>query len=112
MPVSGKIIRGYDKKKYQGIDIAAAAGSPVKAADSGTVTVISADTNGKGIIIIRHANDLLTVYVGVSGVSVKKGDKVSRGQAIGKLAAGDPAFLHFEVRNTSKESFDPVGYLQ
>jgi murein DD-endopeptidase MepM/ murein hydrolase activator NlpD len=112
MPVSGKIIRGYDAKKNQGIDIAAAAGSGVKAADAGTVTVLSADTNGKGIVIIRHAGDLLTVYVGVSGMVVKKGDKVKRGQEIGKVAPGDPAFVHFEVRNTSKQSFDPVGYLQ
>ena len=112
MPVSGKIIRGYDAKKNQGIDIAAAAGSSVKAADAGTVTVLSADTNGKGIVIIRHAGDLLTVYVGVSGMVVKKGDKVKRGQEIGKVAPGDPAFVHFEVRNTTKQSFDPVGYLQ
>ena len=112
MPASGKIIRGYDAKKNQGIDIAAAAGSPVKAAEAGTVTVLSADTNGKGIVIIRHAGDLLTVYVGVSGMTVTKGDKVKRGQEIGKVAPGDPAFVHFEVRNTSKQSFDPVGYLQ
>lgn len=112
MPVQGKIIRGYDRKTNQGIDIAAAAGTPVKAADAGSVTVISADTSGKGIVILRHANNILTVYVGVAGVSVKKGDKVTRGQSIGKVAAGDPAFLHFEVRNTSKESFDPMSYLQ
>lgn len=112
MPVSGKIIRSYDRKTNQGIDIAAAPGTPVKAADAGTVQVISSDTNGKGIVILRHANNLLTVYVGVGGVKVKKGDKVSRGQAIGTVAAGDPAFLHFEVRNTSKESFDPMTYLQ
>lgn len=112
MPAAGKIIRGYDAKKNQGIDIAAAAGSPVKAAEGGTVTVLSADTNGKGIVIIRHPGDLLTVYVGVSGMVVKKGDKVKRGQEIGKVAPGDPAFVHFEVRNTSKQSFDPVNYLQ
>jgi murein DD-endopeptidase MepM/ murein hydrolase activator NlpD len=112
MPAQGKIIRGYDKKKNQGIDIAAPVGSSVKAAEAGTVTVISSDTNGKGIVIIRHAGDLLTVYVGVNGMTVKKGTKVTRGQELGKVAAGDPAFLHFEVRNTSKESFDPVGYLQ
>lgn len=112
MPAEGTIIRGYDKKSNQGIDIAAAAGSAVKAADAGTVTVISADTNGKGIVILRHAGDLLTVYVGVSEVSVAKGAKVTRGQAIGTVAAGDPAFLHFEVRNTSKDSFDPMTYLQ
>jgi murein DD-endopeptidase MepM/ murein hydrolase activator NlpD len=112
MPVAGKIIRGYDAKKNQGIDIAAAAGSPVKAADAGTVTVISSDTTGKGIVIIRHAGNLLTVYVGVSGMAVKKGDKVKRGQEIGKVAAGDPAFVHFEVRDTSKKSYDPISYLQ
>lgn len=112
MPVAGKIIRGYDAKKNQGIDIAAPAGTSVKAAEAGTVTVLSSDTNGKGIVIIRHAGDLLTVYVGVAGMVVKKGDKVKRGQEIGKVAAGDPAFVHFEVRNTSKQSFDPVGYLQ
>jgi murein DD-endopeptidase MepM/ murein hydrolase activator NlpD len=112
MPVSGKIIRGYDARKNQGIGIAAAAGSPVMSAEAGTVTVISADTTGKGIVIIRHAGDLLTVYVGVNGMVVKKGDKVKRGQEIGKVAPGDPAFVHFEVRNTSKQSFDPVGYLQ
>jgi murein DD-endopeptidase MepM/ murein hydrolase activator NlpD len=111
MPVQGKIIRGYDKRTNQGIDIAAAAGTTVKAADAGTVSVISSDTNGKGIVIIRHAGDLLTVYVGVSNPAVQKGAKVSRGQDIGKVAAGDPAFLHFEVRNTSKESFDPMTYL-
>jgi murein DD-endopeptidase MepM/ murein hydrolase activator NlpD len=112
MPVQGRIIRGYDRRTNQGIDIAAPAGTSVKAADAGTVTVISADTNGKGIVILRHAGNLLTVYVGVANVSVAKGATVSRGQEIGKVAAGDPAFLHFEVRNTSKESFDPMGYLQ
>ena len=43
---------------------------------------------------------------------MKKGTKVARGEELGKVAAGDPAFLHFEVRNTSKESFDPMSYLQ
>lgn len=112
MPVQGTVIRGYDKKSNQGVDISAAAGTKVVAAEAGSVTVISSDTNGKGIVILRHEGNLLTVYVGVSDVSVAKGAKVKRGQAIGKVAAGDPAFLHFEVRNTSKESFDPMTYLQ
>lgn len=111
MPVQGKIIRPYDKAKNQGIDIAAAAGTPVKAAEAGTVAVISSDTSGKGIVIIRHADGLLTVYVGVASPSVAKGAKVSRGQEIGKVAPGDPAFLHFEIRNSNKDSLDPMAYL-
>jgi murein DD-endopeptidase MepM/ murein hydrolase activator NlpD len=111
MPVQGKIIRPYDKARNQGIDIAAAAGTPVKAAEAGTVAVISSDTSGKGIVILRHADGLLTVYVGVANVSVAKGAKVSRGQEIGKVAPGDPAFLHFEIRNSNKDSLDPMAYL-
>lgn len=111
MPVAGKIIRPYDKKKNQGIDIAAPAGTAVAAAEGGTVAVISSDTSGKGIVILRHADGLLTVYVGVAKTAVAKGAKVSRGQKLGEVAAGDPAFLHFEIRNSSKDSLDPVSYL-
>jgi LysM repeat protein len=112
MPVQGKIIRPYDKKSNQGIDIAAAAGTPVKAAEAGTVAVISSDTSGRGIVILKHAGGLLTVYQGVASIAVAKGAQVGRGQEIGKISAGDPAFLHFEIRNTSKDSLDPMGYVQ
>jgi murein DD-endopeptidase MepM/ murein hydrolase activator NlpD len=113
MPVQGKIIRRYDKKSNQGIDIAAAAGTPVKAAEAGTVAVISSDTSGKGIVILRHAGGLLTGLCGRRGrFRSPKAPRSVAGQEIGKVAAGDPAFLHFEVRNTSKDSLDPMGYLQ
>ena len=84
----------------------------MKAADAGSVAVISSDTNGSGIVILRHGGGLLTVYVGVDGVSVAKGAKVTRGQSIGKVAKGNPAFLHFEIRNSNKDSLDPMAYLQ
>ncbi|MGL6210166.1 MAG: LysM peptidoglycan-binding domain-containing protein, partial [Paracoccaceae bacterium] len=73
MPVEGKIIRGYSKGKNDGIDIAAAAGTGVKAAADGTVAAITKDTAGTPIVVIRHADNLLTVYAGVDGVSVAKG---------------------------------------
>lgn len=111
MPVSGKIIRGYDKKKNQGIDIAAAAGSTVKAAADGTVAAITKDTDQVPIIVIRHADNLLTVYAGVDGLMVKKGDKVQRGQGIAVVRNADPAFVHFEVRR-GVDSLDPMSYLQ
>lgn len=111
MPVGGKIIRGYTKGKNEGIDIAAPAGTAVKSAAEGSVAVVTVDTKGTAIIVIRHANKLLTVYGGVAGAKVKKGDKVSRGQAIAVVGPGDPAFLHFEIRNGA-ESVDPLPYLQ
>lgn len=111
MPVAGSIIRGYDKKKNQGIDIAAAAGTAVKAAADGTVAAITKDTGQVPIIVVRHADNLLTVYAGVDALKVKKGDKVKRGQTIAAVRQGDPAFLHFEVRK-GVDSLDPMTYLQ
>lgn len=111
MPVSGKIIRSYQKKKNEGIDISAAAGTAVKAADAGTVAAVTKDTNGTPIVVIRHANNLLTVYAGVDSLKVQKGATVARGQAIAVVRGGSPAFLHFEVRK-GVESVDPIPYLQ
>lgn len=111
MPVNGSIIRGYAPKKNDGIDIAAAAGTTVKAADAGTVAAITKDTDQVPILVIRHPNNLLTVYANIDGITVAKGATVSRGQAIAKVRAGSPAFMHFEVRN-GYDSVDPMRYLE
>lgn len=111
MPTDGQIIRPYSKGKNDGIDIAAPAGTVVKAAASGSVAAITTDTSGTPIIVLRHDGGLLTVYAGVDAVAVKKGDTVSRGQTIAKVKSGDPAFLHFEVR-IGADSADPMDYLQ
>ncbi len=111
MPVDGKIIRGYAKGKNDGIDISAAAGSSVKAAADGVVAAITKDTEQVPIVVIRHAGGLLTVYAGLDGIKVAKGAKVKRGQTIAAVRAGNPAFVHFEVRK-GVDSIDPLTYLQ
>lgn len=111
LPVTGKIVRPYAKGKNEGIDIAGSAGAPVKAAEAGTVAAITADADQIPIIVVKHTNDLLTVYANVEGISVKKGDQVSRGQSIAKLRGGDNAYVHFEVRK-GFESVDPETYLR
>ncbi len=109
-PVRGDIVRPYSKGKNDGIDIAASPGTAVKAADSGTVAAITKDTKGTPIIVVKHANNLLTVYSNVENVAVKTGDKVSRGQSLAKIPAKGVAAVHFEVRN-GFDSLDPVPYL-
>ncbi|MGC1495199.1 MAG: peptidoglycan DD-metalloendopeptidase family protein [Sulfitobacter sp.] len=109
-PVQGSIIRGYAKGKNEGINIKAAAGTPVKAADSGTVAAITKSADGVPIVVVRHAGNLLTVYANVTGVSVKKGDSVGRGQQIAKLRTGDDAYVHFEVRK-GFDSVDPAPFI-
>lgn len=111
IPVSGSIIRAYAKGRNEGIDIGAAAGSPVKAAAKGTVAAVTKDTNGIAILVIKHAGGLLTVYTNIDSVTVKKGDSVRRGQSIAKVRPDSTPFVHFEVRK-GLESVDPMSYLQ
>lgn len=109
-PVNGTIIREYAKGKNEGINIKAAPGTAVKAAEAGTVAAITKSADGVPIIVVRHPDNLLTVYANVADVSVAKGDTVSRGQSIAKLRGGDDSFVHFEVRK-GFDSVDPNPFL-
>ena len=111
MPLDGTIIREYAKGKSDGIDIKGAAGAVVRAADAGTVAAITQDADQTPIIVIRHADNLLTVYANVDNITVRKGANVARGQGIAKLRSGDASFLHFEVRK-GFDSVDPMPYLR
>jgi len=110
-PVQGSIIREYAKGKNEGINIKGAPGASVKAADGGTVAAITKSAEGIPIVVVRHPNNLLTVYANVAGVRVAKGDSVSRGQQIAVLRDGADSHVHFEVRN-GFESVDPTPYIQ
>ncbi len=111
MPVAGQIIRSYSKGKNDGIDIAAGVGTSIKAAGDGTVAAITKDVDQVPILVIRHADNLLTVYAGIDAVGVAKGASVKRGQTIAKVRSANPSFLHFEVRK-GFDSVDPMPYLQ
>ncbi len=110
-PLRGKIIRDYSKGKNDGIDIASSSGSAIGAAAAGTVAAITSDADQVPIIVVKHPDNLLTVYANVGEISVKKGDTVSRGQKLAQVRKGESAYLHFEVRK-GFESVDPMPYLQ
>lgn len=111
MPVQGRIIRAYSRGRNDGIGIGAPAGSSVQAAAAGTVAAITRDTDQVPILVIRHADNLLTVYANIDEIRVERGDTITRGQTIATVRRGDPSFLHFEVRE-GFESVDPMPYLQ
>jgi len=111
MPVQGRVIRAYQRGRNDGIGIGAPAGTEVRAAAAGTVAAITRDTDQVPILVIRHENNLLTVYANIDDIRVERGARVTRGQAIATVRRGDPSFLHFEVRE-GLESVDPMPYLQ
>ncbi len=108
-PVDGTILRAYGSGN-EGIDIGAPAGTAVRAAADGSVAAITRDTDQVPILVIRHADGLLTVYANIANIRVSRGDSISRGQTVADVAGGDPSFLHFEVRR-GFEAVNPATFL-
>lgn len=100
---------------HSGIDIGAAGGNDIVAAESGTVILASTGYNGGygNYIIIDHGNGMTTRYAHCSALYVSVGQKVSRGQtiaAIGSTGASTGNHLHFEVR-VNGATQNPVNYV-
>ncbi|AHM02722.1 hypothetical protein roselon_00267 [Roseibacterium elongatum DSM 19469] len=108
-PIDGTVLRDFSAST-EGIDYAAPAGTPVRAAADGTVAAITQDTDQIPILVLRHDDGLLTVYANIQNIRVARGDTVSRGQNVAEVGAADPSFLHFEVRR-GFESVDPNQFL-
>ena len=110
-PIDGTIIREYAKGSNDGIDMLGSAGAPVFAAAGGKVAALTTDADQVPIMVIKHPDNILTVYANVHNISVVKGDVVSRGQKIATLPETAPVSIHFEVRK-GFNSVDPMNYLQ
>jgi len=117
-PVKGAIIASYGSgdvgRRNDGVNIAAPAGTPVRAAADGEVVYRGSELDGFGnLLLIKHADGFVTAYAHNDAMLVKKGDNVRQGQMIAKVgdsgAVTSPQ-LHFEVRQNLK-SIDPVALL-
>jgi murein hydrolase activator len=106
-PALGTIVRGFGKQKVldkvtavnNGIDIRTTDGAEVRAVFGGQVSVVSSIAGLGTVVLIQHGN-YYTVYSNMAGVSLKKGDKVSPRQAIGRAAVNtvtNEPEVHFEI---------------
>ncbi|MEL7277665.1 MAG: peptidoglycan DD-metalloendopeptidase family protein [Pseudomonadota bacterium] len=114
-PVDGPVLRPYNPTpgpdQNEGIDFAAASGEAVRAADEGEVVLVSRSVGELDtIVMIRHPNDLVTVYGRIGEVDVARGDRITRGQPIGKVASRDTPSVQFQIRR-GMDHVDPAPYL-
>ena len=115
VPLDGTVVEEYvTPSGHDGIDISAPAGSSVFAIADGRIALVSGLTDQSTILLIRHPNDVYSVYQHITGVSLNKEDQVTRGEKIAVLA-DDPGFLHFEIREGTlgvdpRKYFPPGSY--
>ena len=117
-PVNGSIVSGFgvvgNGRKNDGINIKAALGSNIKAADKGIVAYAGNELKGFGnLVLIKHSDGYITAYAHADKIYVKKGQRVLRGEKIatvGKTGSVNTPQLHFEVR-AGKKAVNPRQYL-
>lgn len=113
-PTTGK------PKNHNGVDFAAAGGTPIYASESGTVTFADFGISGGGyggygnVVVISHASSLVSLYGHCSRLLVSTGQTVKKGQVVALVGStGDSTgnHCHFEIRKNGK-AVNPMDYLR
>jgi murein DD-endopeptidase MepM/ murein hydrolase activator NlpD len=96
-----RIINGQERSPHTGIDIAAASGTAVKAANSGRVVFVDNLYFSGNSLVIDHGLGIFTMYFHLQSVALSKGELVKRGQILGRVGKTGRATgpnLHWGVR--------------
>lgn len=123
LSVAGKITSSFGtrihpvfktKTTHTGIDISAPRGTAINAADAGEI-LYTGWLRGYGqVVIVDHGANLTTVYAHMSKIEATEGEKVKRGQLIGRVGSTGVStgnHLHFETR-VNGEAVNPMRYLK
>lgn len=125
LPVTGaRLSSGYgsrihpitgQKKTHTGVDLAAAQGTDIHAAQAGVVIVAEWWSGYGNTVIIDHGDNVWTLYGHIrnGGIKVEKGQQVKKGQKIAEVGSTGNStgpHCHFEVR-INGSPVDPMPYL-
>lgn len=116
---NGTVIAGFGPAgkglHNDGVNIAAPAGTNVRAADNGVVAYSGNELKGFGnLLLIKHADGWTTAYAHNAALLVKRGDVVKQGQdvaTVGRTGNVQAPQLHFEVRKGT-QAVDPLIHLE
>ncbi len=114
MPLAGRFTSKYGWRTHpvyghqsfhSGLDIAAAEGTPIRAAADGVVVFAGEGGSYGNMVILRHKDEYFTIYAHCSKLLVNEGDFVKQGKRIarvGSTGTATGAHLHFEVKRNKK----------
>lgn len=115
-PATGTISQGFDPAtNHFAVDVVVAKNTPIKAAASGTVIFADWTTETGYVVIIKHAQNIVSVYKHSESLAVSQGDLVVSGEVIafagstGNLSTGP--HLHFELWSDGYP-IDPTEFIE
>jgi murein hydrolase activator len=122
-PVGGGVLYGFGRItqpngtviRRNGIGIAAAPGTPVRAVESGTVE-LAAPFEGYGpTVVVSHGGGYYSLYLYLREILVRPGSPVTRGQTIGTVGGEDTPegpHIEFQIREPGGGAVDPIAWLR
>lgn len=122
VPVNGEITSQFGERihpisgnasAHTGIDIAASYGAAVISAAPGIITATGSDDANGSYVIIKHDEELTSVYAHLSKICVSSGEAVDENTKIGEVGSSGIStgpHLHFEIKQNSK-SVNPESYI-
>ncbi len=108
-----RILNGEPRSPHAGLDIAAPAGSPVRAPAAGIISLTGAFYFNGNTVFIDHGGGLISMVCHLSAIDVEQGEVVGRGQQIGLVGATGRAtgpHLHWSV-SLNGARIDPAALL-
>jgi murein DD-endopeptidase MepM/ murein hydrolase activator NlpD len=115
-PVNGPLVSPFGMRwgrLHAGVDIAAGAGTPIRAAAAGNVVLLGPMGGYGNYVCVQHGGGLSTCYAHLSSYATSMGASVGQGQVIGAVGCTGHCFgdhLHFETR-INGSPVNPAGYL-
>jgi septal ring factor EnvC (AmiA/AmiB activator) len=122
-PVEGAIVYRFGRDtlpsggiiRWNGVGIAANAGTPVKAVESGKVRLVGQFGTYGLTVVLEHGNGYYSVYSHLQSAAVELSANVARGQTIGAVGGENSDYgphLHFEIRGENQVALNPVDWLR
>jgi septal ring factor EnvC (AmiA/AmiB activator) len=121
-PVDGTLLYRFGRvinpnnttTRWNGMGIAAPAGTPVKAVAPGTVVSVGPLGTYGLTVILQHGEGDYSIYASLQAASLRKGAAVKKGDVVGTVGVSDPDLkphLHFEMRPKGR-AVDPESWLR